>query len=159
MLVKQRICVLGFCILSFFSLNAQEYTKSDLYIKNQDKISTVYKPTELNNILENSPNKLVFIDVVLNQSFEVVKNTSIVRCEDLFEYIDCSEISQNEINNQLGLSFPFNDLNLLLFSSARDSKEAKRLRIGNTGYDIILLSSNSLIQKYNTLLNSINNEK
>lgn len=159
MLVKQRICVLGFCILSFFSLNAQEYTKSDLYIKNQDKISTVYKPTELNNILENSPNKLVFIDVVLNQSFEVVKNTSIVRYEDLFEYIDCSEISQNEINNQLGLSFPFNDLNLLLFSSARDSKEAKRLRIGNTGYDIILLSSNSLIQKYNTLLNSINNEK
>lgn len=159
MVIKQHFCILGFCILSFLNLNAQEYIKNDFYQKNHDKISTIYQHNEVKNILEYSPNKLVYIDIVLNQSFEVVKNTSNTIYEDLFKYLDRSEISQNEINKQIELSFPFNDLNLLLYSSARDLKEAKRYRIGDSGYDIILISSNTLIQKYNTLLKSNNNEK
>ena len=126
-----------------------------------DKLIDVYGEESTNKLLKKNPNKQVYFDIVLNNSFEILENHS---CEECIDVIGLDEIEKIKIENptsnltkEINLEYFLSpQFNILRFAVKRDMKDFVYYRIGNSGYSLKLVSTWKITQLYNSKIKKSN---
>ena len=123
---------------------------------NYEKLSEVYGITVANEIIEKNRNKVIYYDVLFNNSYVILKSDKANEFEDIYKYDLYDQILEEQPNstilplqNDLNY-FLSHQFNLLRFQLYRDIKKEMIYKIGDTGYVIKLISTTHLNQLYNS---------
>lgn len=120
---------------------------SAIYAQTADpRLRTVYSEDYLNDIAQNHPNELKFLNWSLDNSFTIME-LGIEKCEHLpyLQYFDpTTKTSCGNVESIYIESF-----NIYMYSFERKFDRQSSYRIGSTGYAIIFESEKKLAENYN----------
>ncbi len=141
-----KIVILFLAISTVFAthLFAQQSIVADA------RLSDVYSQDYLNDLEQNNPQEIEYLNWYLDNSYQIVY-AGVEKCEQMpcLKHLNTETKLPGEIVNSINEE----DFNILLYSFERGYDKKTHYRIGNTGYAIVFESHLKLAENFNTYKN------
>lgn len=114
------------------------------------RLSVVYDQNYLNNLRQNNPKDLEYLNWYLDNSYSIVY-AGLEKCAQM-PYLKHLNLETKSIEDNV-ISIDPEDFNIFLYSFERQYDKKSHYRIGDTGYAIVFESHKKLAENFNNYQN------